>query len=517
MTKAKHILPIEGCIAPQFFSIENEKIIFFEKVNSEEGRFFTSDENGFNAIYNVYESQGIIERGELYTVNIGSVTTIKRVSGSPISIEINGTYFDFKVDSDSNIICLGHNGENSIIKIFSPLGEEIKSITIKKLLFASAIKVVGDEIFVSGFNYENKLKLITINYIGAILDEIYIDADAENRLISKIQLDSNRIYLTINGKNDSIYIMKKSGEKIREVNSKDINLKELIDFNVKDEKIYILSNKHLHIYSIKEIIVTRKKIIGSLFLKSNIKINYAYFMLIEIIKNNFLLGIILSSVLYTLIYEYVQLTTIKSVFFIWISSACFSLSIGCFKLRNKSTRIMFLLNLQSKSFSRGPQRSLFISTIILSTLSLLFVNDSRIISGIACGLILLLIFLIDRAFEGDLSRKKEDIIIELLTGDKNLTKNLKSLINHPKKGEKILLSIKVEKDFNKNYLSKWNESRSFILGKDLNYIFLDKTFISVVDLSNRDIKYSKISILSDLICYIGEKGKVKEVNAMWVD
>lgn len=519
MTKAKQIIPIKDSIAPQSFNIENNKMIFFERFNSEEGRFFTFDENGFKVLQNVYESQGIIEGGELYTVNIGSITTIKRISNNPISIEINGTYFDFKVDSDGNIICLGHNGEESIIKIFSPLGDEIKSIPIKALLFSSAIKVEGEEIFIAGFNKENKFKLIKVNYIGTLLEDITVDADGNKRLISKVQVDSDRIYLTINGKNDSIYILKRTGEKIKEIFSRDINLKELIDCAVKDENIYILSDKKIHIYVIKDIIGSKKKCSISLFTNNNIKIPYAYFMMFDAIKNNFLSGIILSTLIYTLIYSvyYIAIPVIKVIFLIWISSASLALSIGCLKLRSKSTRIMYLLNLQSRNTSRSFGRSLFISTIVVSIISLLFAYDFRIINGIVSSAILILVFIIDKIFEGDLRRKKEDIVIELLTLDKNLNMNLKSLVNHSKEGEKILLNIKVEKDFDVKYLSKWNESRSFILGKDINYVFLDKTFISVVDLSKRDIKYSKISILSDLICYIGEKGKVKEVNAMWVD
>ncbi|KMT23302.1 hypothetical protein [Clostridium cylindrosporum] len=519
MTKAKSILPIKGCIAPQLFNIEGESLIFFEKVNPEEGRFFTINDNGFKLLHNVYESHGMIEGGELYSVKIGVNTEIKRISKNPIHIQINGTYFDFKVDEDDNIVCLGHDGENSIIKIFSSTGEEIKNISLTSLFFASSIKVIGEYIWAAGFTANNEFKLVKINYIGALLEEFIIDSDADERLISKIQIDEERIYLNINGENDSIYILKRTGEKIRELYPKHLNMKEIVDFVVKNDEVYILSNKSIHIFDIKQMVECRDKLVAVPIVKENVKIPYAYFMIIEILKENFLISIISSIIIYTFIYSlgYIDLSLIQSVFFIWTLSGAFALSIGIFRLRSKSTRIMYLLHIQQKNISIGIERSLFLYTIVMSIFSLLFVYDLRIINGILYAIMLVLTLMIDKVFEGDMDHKREDIVVELLSGDKKLHSNLRNLINHSEKQEKILLNIKVEKDFNKKYLSKWNDSRSFILGRDINYIFLDKTFVGVIDLSKRDIKYSKISILADLITYIGERGTVKEVNAMWVD
>lgn len=519
MTKAKKVLPISGCVAPQLFSIEKDKFLFFEKVNPEEGRFFTLDNKGIDVIYDTNEAQGIIEGGELYTISIGKNTLIKRLGDNPMFVNIEGTYFDFKVDEDKNIICLGHNGEESIIKIFSSSGREIKSIKIKTLLFGSSIKVEKDEIWVAGFDKNNTLKLIKINYIGYVLKDFTINTDSNERIISKIQIYKDNIYIMINGKKDSIYILNNKGDKVKELFSRDVNLENLTDFLVKEDNIHILSNKKIHIFDTAQVIITKDRFKLLPSLKNNIKIPYGYFMLLEMIKENFYVGIISSLVIYTWIYRLEGLSnfTIENVFFIWILSAFLSLCFSSFKFRKKSTRIMCLLNLQSSSESKWLERSLFMCTITLSTISLLFIHDFRIIVGIVCVIAFAFVIFVDKLFEGYLEHKREDIVVELLSGDQNLNANLKSLMKQSKKGNKILLNIRVEKDFNKKYLSMWSESRAFILGNSINYVFLDKTFISVVDLSKRDIKYSKISILADLICYIGEIGSIKEVNAMWVD
>lgn len=519
MTKAKKIMPIDGCIAPQLFTINKDKFIFFEKVNPEEGRFFTLSKNKIDSIYNINEAQGIIEEGDMYTISIGQNTVIKRIENDPLTLNIEGAYFDFKVDGNKNIICLGHNGVKSIIKIFSNTGDEIKNIEINALLFGSSIKVEEEHIWISGFDKENKFKLIKINYIGYVLEEFFIDADADERLISKVKIHKDNIYMLINGKKDSIYVINKKGEKVKEIFPKDIDLKEFIDYEVKEDNIYILNNKKIYVFNISEIVKSRDKYKFDLFVKENIKIPYGYFMIIEILRSYFLGGIISSLFIYTFIYRlgYVNISVIESVCFIWMLSTFLSLGYGLFTLRKKSIRIMYLLNLQKGKVANNITRSLFLYTIFLSIISLLFVYNLRIIGGVVSLVMLIFIFIIDKYFAGYLNDKREDIVVELLSGDKNLNLNLKSLVNKSNKGNKILLNIKVEKDFNKKHLTKWNESRAFILGNNINYVFMNKTFISVVDLSNRDIKYSKSSILADLICYIGEFGNVKEVNAMWVD
>ncbi|MEG0371151.1 MAG: hypothetical protein RR645_02525, partial [Clostridium sp.] len=179
--------------------------------------------------------------------------------------------------------------------------------------------------------------------------------------------------------------------------------------------------------------------------------------------------------------------------------------------------ITYLLNLQQKNTSGGFIRSLFLCTIISSLISLLFIGDFRIMNVIIYGLILVFTLVIDYSFRGYLNHNKEEVVIGLLNDDSRLLDHLRQLASQSENSNKILINIRIENELEKKYIAKWNDSRGFIIGKEINYILLNKTFITVVDLTNRDIKYSKISILADLICYIGEKGKLTDINAMWVD
>ncbi len=517
MKFAKDITPINS-IAPQMFSIINEEFVLFEKINTEEGRFFSIRENKVNTLYNVYESQGVIEEGEFYTVKIGEKTTIERISFDPVTINLDGVFFDFKVDNDKNIICLGHNSKDSIIKIFSKDGIEIKSIVINHLFFSSCIKVIDEDIWIAGFDKENKLKIIKVNYIGALLKEIVLDTAYNDRLISKIQFDKERIYLNISGKNDSIYIMNLLGEKITEVFSKDINLDNFTDIIVLSNNIYILNSKKIYTYDVESFINYKFKSKTKVNL-DNTKASYIYFTFLNVILDKFHIGIILAFLLYTFIYslDYVYLNSIKGISLIWTLATVISLVLGFISFKKKSTRVMYLLNIQKDCIKESFQRFLFISTIVVSIISLLFIDNLRIISFIILGIILSLMYVLDSYFKKTFNYKKEDIVVGLLKGDKSLHKNIKQLMNYSKGKNKVLVNIKVKNNFNKKYLCKWNKSRLFILGKCLNYIFLDKTFISIVDFSNRDIRYSKTSIIEDLICYIEEEGKIEEINVMWVD
>ena len=517
MKFAKDITPINS-IAPQMFSRINGEFVFFEKINSEEGRFFSIQGKEINTLHNVYEAQGVIEEEEFYTVKIGEETIIEKITSESTTIKLNGVFFDFKVDSDKNIICLGHNGRESIIKIFSKNGVEIKSIIINHLFFSSCIKVVGEDIWVAGFNKENKLKLIKINYIGTLLDEVVLDTPFNERLISKIQFDKDRIYLNITGKNDSIYIMDGLYKKVAEVFSKDFNLDNFTDFIVSNNEIYILSGKNIYTYDIENFINYKFRSNMKITL-DNTKAPYLYFTFLNVILDKFHIGIILSFLLYTFIYslDYVYLNSTKTIPLIWTMSTLISLGLGFFSFKKKSTRVMYLLSIQKNYIEESFQRFLFISTIFISIISLLFIDNLRIISFMILGITLGLIYILDSYFKKTFNYKKEDIVIGLLKGDKSLHKNIKKLMSYSKGRNKVLVNIKVKNNFNKKYLCKWNESRLFILGKCLSYIFLDKTFVSIVDFSSRDIRYSKTSIVEDLICYIEEEGKIEEINVMWVD
>ncbi|MEF9951547.1 MAG: hypothetical protein RR840_06265 [Clostridium sp.] len=510
---------LKGSIAPQGFGVVNDEFVYFEKLNPEEGRFFTYSNGEMNIIQSIYESHGLIEENSLLEVKIGSETTYRILNMKGNEVNLNGVYFDFKIDSSDNLLCLGHDSVDSIITIVNSLGETIRKIEIPSLFFASSLYVNGEDIYVSGFTKDNKFKIVKINYIGALLEEYIIDAPSRDRLISKIEMIDNYMLLSITGKNDSVLVLDTKSKMIKEVNYKSFSLDEILDIKVYRDRIYILSSKKVYSYDIDEILIIGEKRGYIPFFRENIKLTYIYFMIVALIKDYFLISAAISLSIYIILSVIIgiDLSFIEGVFIVWAASGSIALTAGVTSIRKKSNRVNKLLDIQRDNNNNSIERSLFIFTIFISIISLLFIGDFRIMNVIIYALTLVFTVTIDYTLQGFINHKKDDIVIELLDGSKYLTRSIKSLVSESVSNNKLLINIKLEDDFNSSYLAKWNETRGFIVGGDINYVLLNKTVISVVDLTNRDIKYSKTSILTDLICYIEEKGEIKEVNAMWID
>ncbi|MEF9933881.1 MAG: hypothetical protein RSA01_05635 [Clostridium sp.] len=516
----KHVVNhLKGSIAPQGFGSVNNEFVYYEKLNPEEGRFFTYNNGKMDIIHDIYDAHGLIEGGHLLSVSIGPETSYRVLTMDSQMVKLTGVYFDFKIDSSNNVLCLGHDSVDSVITVVNQQGEVIRRIEMPYLFFASSLFIEGEYIYVSGFTKDNKFKIVKINYIGVLLEEYIINTSASDRLISKLIVSGNYMMLSITGKNDSVVILDMNSKKIREFTYKNLSLDEILDINVVDNVIYILSNKKVYSYEISYLLEVKKNKGYVPFLRENIKLTYIYFMIISLIKEYFLPCVAVVGGVYTLIWTLAENKTsmLYSLFIIWSLGAIIALFVGLISIRKKSKRVNKLLDVQRDSGEGFLQRGLFLVTIFISIISLLFNGDFRIINVIIYAITLVFTVAIDYTLQGYINHKKEDIVIELLDGGKHLTRNIKSLVSESVSNNKLLINIKLEDEFSSSYLAKWNESRGFIIGGSINYVLMNKTVISVVDLTNRDIKYSKTSILSDLISYIEEKGRIKEVNAMWID
>lgn len=137
-----NFIKLNNSVLPQVFIKKDDKIIYFDKINPDEARFCIKSKNNEES-FEVFNGVGIItSNGEMYVADIKDYTLLKKYSPSGKAekeINIEGKFYDFKLSSFGELICLGNINGKSVIKIFSRDYNEICTIYPKDIFFGSCI------------------------------------------------------------------------------------------------------------------------------------------------------------------------------------------------------------------------------------------------------------------------------------------------------------------------------------------------------------------------------------------
>lgn len=520
---------IPYCIAPQTFALKDGQIFYFDRINNFEGRLCKTDGNNSYELFETGEGQGVITaNADFYMIEIEEKTKISRydLSGeSKIIAELSGMYFDFKFDCSNNLICLGNIEGATVISIFGKQGNHIIDIKPNNLIFVSSINIFNDDIVLGAIDSNNLFKIMAINYMGKVIKEWNIKINSKNRIISKILKYKDYYIILSSGQRDSISILDINSGYIREIFPHQVGLKCFFDFNIYDDSIYILNDKKISKWDMEEFISFKAE---KNRYKYHLDLDYSAYnclLYFEILKRQLKLNIKVSLPAAFILYMYaarfkllygIDLFTNAVLFicFFWIINLSMSLIGIVFIITDKAKRIEFLLdiyncNIVIKSY-------LFYSFVTFFCLSFLsrypaysFILD--LFYGVFFSSV---VYVLAKISERVVRKKKRDVYIELLSDEDAalscyVKKTLKII---SKENEKLVIDLLIEGNDGLYTAKKWAKSRGKIIGRVVNLTQDNERLKAIIDLSNRDKKYARYSILMDYISYIKRNVKVKEIE-----
>jgi hypothetical protein len=127
---------------------------------------------------------------------------------------------------------------------------------------------------------------------------------------------------------------------------------------------------------------------------------------------------------------------------------------------------------------------------------------------------------INNAAQRKIALLYSDVIIELLEdNDIQVKKYIKNLSENMNRDNVNMLKINIvsDNDIDTDIAALWLKSRKFILKNEIQWVVNQNHLTAMLDLTYRDIKYSKYNIIMDFVCYAREKIRVKELKIEIVD
>lgn len=528
----KEILKLENAVAPEAFAVKDGTIYYFDRINKYEGRFCKLDKEIGYLETEVDESQGVLtHEGEQYLININSNNTkiekLDEKGQRKRIINLEGIFFDLRKNETDNYVCLGNVNSLTIIKIFNEEGRILKDISPKNIIFGSSIYLLGDYIYLGAVDVNNNFKVFKLNYLGNIEEFWDIKVNSENRIINKICIYNNYIFMLVEGRSTSLALFERTDGSIKEIFPHSLGVSSIIDFDIYNDTACILDGGSIHTFMCDDII----GIEGSKApIKLGLDIEFLYYRyhiyfkgLKDQIKHSlfeaFIPFILIFIFLYDRLFQYINgFNLIRLALYLYIIICYFIASIkNTFTLGRKEPRIEYLLNSCKEcdlkkdfgvplffgltsfamvEFGMYPYADIIVSLLVLLSTGLLFYGmDYLCIKNIRA---------MNRHMVVELL---EDSDMQTFDYIKKVVESLR--LNH---AEKFYIEIVSGKRVDERSLSRWKNSRNYILGQNIIVNVRDNKIIAEMDLSKRNIKYSRFSIIMDYVCFIKSIGQIKEIQ-----
>ncbi|EYE89595.1 hypothetical protein Q428_01875 [Fervidicella metallireducens AeB] len=524
------IINLKDSVVPQIFELIDDGIYYFDKLNKHEGKFCFYKDGNTEVIGETDGGQGfILSDGKMYILNIGEYTSMYRFNKNNKEkiFETDGIYFDLKINETGHFVCLGNKENITLIKIFNENGDNLGVIQ-PNILFGSCISLYGDYIFLGGFNFDNTYRIIKMNYIGKILNEWQFSVGENNGFISKILNYGDYILALVTGETDNLIILDTTTGEVKKLVPDVLGLNNFIDFQIFNDEIYILDENRIYVWNFAEI-----------FLAENLKKRYKnkrdsvidlyayqYLMCFLTFDECKIYGFISSGIITFFLFIYIiirksDLRFIKTIelliYFYWILSFLISSTINIIQCIDKSKRIEKLLYVKENY----NNLNLFFYTFNISftgycLMSLLLFPEFNIIYSALTFIVLFTsTSLLNKILIKKIDKTNNNIVIELLQAtDEKIEGYIKHIIENLKNtdSEKIMIDISSEDIIKTNVIEAWNVSRKAVIRQEVKYTADANKLTVILDLSKRDNKYSRYSILMDYICFVKNKIKIKEIK-----
>lgn len=528
----KEILKLENAIAPETFSVNDEEILYFDRVNKHEGRFCKLYRGSEYLETEIDEFQGIlIHEGQKYIINMDNdKTRIIRLSQDgewKEIINLQGIYFDIWRNETGNYVCLGNESSVSIIKLLNAEGRLLKDIRPKNIIFASSIYLHNEYIYLGVVDDNNCIKVHKLNYLGSIEAYWDIKIKKRNRIVSKISIYCNYIFLLVEGRYASLTVLNKEDGSTREIFPQSLGIGGIADFDIYKGVMYILWERNIYTFNCDEIIGIEH---SKSYITPRLNIDLLYYRyhiysrgLKDQIKFSLFAAFVPSMLSYIFLnysfFQYIRgFNLLRLSIYIYIIISYFIASIkNIFTMGIKEFRIEYLLSsFRECEFKKEFEVPLFFGLTFYAMVEIvMYPYYSILVSALALIFTTLLFYGIEYLCTKKIKVMNRDMVVELLEDSdiqtfdyiRKVVKNLRN--NHL---EKLYIEIVSNKRIDEGSLNRWKNSRNYIIGQSVIVSIEDNKIIAEIDLSKRNIKYSRFSIIMDYVCFIKSIGQIKEIQ-----
>lgn len=528
----KEVLNLENAIAPETFAIKGDEIFYFDRINRYEGRFCKLGKMIEYLVTEVDESQGILtHEGEEYLININDNSTrIEKLSPQGEWLEIinlEGIFFDLKKNETDNYACLGNVNSVTIIKIFNAEGRLLNEIRPENIIFGSSIFLHSEYIYLGAVDNNNNFKILKLNYLGNVEAYWDIKINSQDRIICKICIYYNYIFMLIEGRKNSLVILDRVDGSFKEIFSQRLEVNSIMDFDIYNDNIYILDGRNVYTWRCCDLTCLD----GSKYsIKLGLSLDFLYYRyhiyskgLRDQIKFSLLAAAVPTILIYiflsNLFFQYINgFDLLRITWCLYIIISYFIASIkNIFTMGKKESRIEYLLNSSREyEYKKNYEIPLFFGVAAFAIVEFGKYPKSDIITSILVLLLTSLVFYgIDYLCIKNIKTMNKDMVVELLEDLDNQTFDyIRNVVRNLKQGhaEKFHIEIISRKKISEKSLARWKNTRNYILGQSVMVYLEDNKIIAEMDLSKRDIKYSRFSIIMDYVCFIKSIGEIQEIQ-----
>ena len=526
-------LSLKNSIAPQYFSVQEESIYYFHRVNTEEGRFWFIKEGHQGILFETDGGQGIFdEKGNMYILSAGGKTTLTPIENGRLQmpIELEGMFYDFKISQGGSYVFLGNKEGNTVIQIKNSMRGDSGEIPVTKLIFASCLALDKENIYLGGLEKAGELAIVSMNYLGCIKDSWLLECSSRERLIGKLQIYGNKLLMLIGGAYDTIGILDLESREFKEIRMEAMHLKGCTDFQIFKDEVYLMDGKTLVSLELNTLEGLAKTPGYGFSLKNRDSISYEYLMYTRSMRNLAVLSI-LPAVIASSLITIMLLITGQIYFKSYAGQAIFQLLLAVIgdyliaSLRNvaalsdKASRIDNLLSLYNERGSFGAYYTFPIlasSTIFAFVYLIGYPGMGSMYAWIAGALAMIMFSSLQITCIRKLRLEKDDVIVELLWDDDIETEmEIRAALRSMKNQgcEEMLISIATPDEGIIHWIDKWVCSRKSIIGEMEAVNRKDDGITSItLDFSKRDIRYSRFSIAMDYISYLRKGVEIRDMH-----
>lgn len=510
---------LKNAVIPQLFTLHEDGLLYFDRLNPIEGRFCRYKSGINEVLFEITNGQGIIDsKGNLFSIEIGEYTKITSYSyGGDIIHEfsVEGIILDFTLDENGNYISIGLAEGKAVLYINNPKGELLQKIVLSRIIFASAVSVEEDRLYVTGFDKENTYMLMEMNYIGRVSNEWHFKVEGKDRVISKIIKTDREAYFLVSGSLNSVIHYDMISDSYYEITPRSIGCNDIQDINISDGSIYVLDGNELKTLDLSEK-ESHENEKSSVKQNKNSKGEYIYFFLVfcnDVLKN-FKVGMIITTVFTVLCMiegavnlhspGSLALTPLyhiaRGAFLVYIAIAGL---ISVKRFLSKDYRIGAYLKVYNYEYSM-KEIGLLIALMVFWVVSFLTVRNIRDMLLIFIDVsisTLLLVRIFRLRIKGVLESGTIDLFHKFMQKDYEY---VRQVIDYMLSIKCDSLEMVVDSD-NANRLKayEWMESRRRIISSTSLKTYGEDAFSISFDFAKRNIRYARLSILLDFIYYMG--------------
>lgn len=525
----------------------------FDKINMDEGRLYKYTQ-GYKTVELVLE----VDEGECYFGRNGLAYILYPGENSRIEVYdlngmklreilLSGTVYYLDIDEKGYIYALITEDENAVVNICDGDGKFIRSVHSRNMPVINCVYFSGGNIYVGGYLDGPSACIEKLNYLSFIEKSYNLDMAALKPIFSKVVFHGGYLFSLISSiYGDSLVICDEMSGDTKTYDLGSMGMPVVFDFIIKGDTIILLGAENkIAVYDLVE---------GELqdgfepyfgVRKPMKQERYGYILFLIFIKNMFKdflrlsyrfalpVSVSIAAFIYIRLNKTGRIITTSDLVLYFTGILISANLIGVaaksvFVFLEKRYRIDSILDIYNRIDKTGRTEfinSLFTGAVIsLQLFCILTINRAKnIISGgysVAAGVFFA--GLLYAAYKHYIARFINDIgcsALELLSldyRDHDLFVKVEGEVKRLRKLGTEKYRIKIfTKDImgsgTVRLIKNWSYLRKKITG-DIGNLKRDESYIIFdLDLRNRDIKYSRISVIQDFLCYIYKNVNISSV------